>query len=331
MNNILPWQYSTWQSLQAYISSQRIPQAILLSGSPGLGKRRLADIYAAALLCLEPLPTRLACGSCNACKLLAADTHPDYLVLEPDEPGKAIGIDKIRQLIIKLALKPQFDAWRMVIVQPADLLNTASANAFLKCLEEPTERSCFMLITAQPTKLPATIRSRCQKVAFAAPDRLLAEQWLRQQGAAEDAGQLLRLAHGAPLLAKQYVDREIMLIRRDCFQSWQQLAFGKCSPLLVADAWQKQQNVEPDVLMDWQISWVMDIIKLVHRVDDSEIENQDFKTVLQKLAAKLTLAPLYHYYDKLLSGRALLATQLNRQLLLEQILIDWLQLNTGIA
>jgi DNA polymerase-3 subunit delta' len=329
MDSILPWQDSLWHSLHAYLDSQRIPQAILLSGAPGLGKRALADLYAAALLCLHPLPTRMACGHCAACKLLAAGTHPDYLVLEPDEPGKAIGIDKIRQLIVRLALKPQFEAYRMVIIQPADLLNTASANAFLKCLEEPTERSCFVLITAYPARLPATIRSRCQHIPCSAPDQKLAEQWLRQQGAGEDAGQLLRIARGAPLLAKQYADRRIMQIRRDCFQSWQQLAAGKLNPLSLAEEWQKQAEVEPVVLIEWLTSWVMDIIKLSHQVEATKIDNQDFKTVLQKLASGLTLTALYQYYDKLLRSRTLLATQLNRQLLMEQILIDWLQLNMG--
>ncbi|MDD4914200.1 MAG: DNA polymerase III subunit delta' [Methylococcales bacterium] len=330
MQDILPWQQSLWHALQGYIASQRIPQAILLTGSAGLGKRRLAELYTGVLLCLDPLPTHRACGACAACKLLAADTHPDYLLLEPEEPGKTIGIDKIRQLIVRLALKPQFEAFRLVIIQPADMLNKASANAFLKCLEEPTERTCFILISEQAAKLPATIRSRCQKIHCPAPDEKLALPWLEQQGVGEDAGLLLRIAHGSPLLARQYAERQMIQIRQGCFQAWRQVAAGKTGPLQLADEWQKQQNVEPAVLLDWQIGWIMDIIKLLQQTDAAEIANPDFKNPLQVLAGQLALKPLYLYYDTLLRHKALLATQLNRQLLFERLLVDWARLNTGL-
>jgi DNA polymerase-3 subunit delta' len=330
MNNILPWQQTVWQALQGYISSQRIPQAILLSGSAGLGIRQLADYYAAGLLCLAPDASRQACGHCTACKLLAAGTHADYQVLAPDEPGKAIGIDKIRQLIVKLALKPQFEAYRLVIIEPAEQLNVAAANAFLKCLEEPTERTCFILISGQPSKLPATIRSRCQKIACTVPDTEQAVQWLRQQGLGDEAGLLLRIAGGAPLLAKQYAERQILPLRNDYFHSWLQIAMGKGNPLPLADQWQKQQDVELSILFDWQISWVTDIIKLIQQADIADLDNQDLNTALRQLSSKLCLQSVFLFYDKLLRSRSLLATQLNRQLLLEQTLIDWLQLNAAV-
>ena len=324
---IFPWQQAVWRHLSDYIAQQRIPQALLLSGNPGFGKRHLADIYAGALLCVTPPAVGVACGVCAACKLFQAQTHADYMVIAPDEPGKAIGIDKIRQLTGKLALKPQYAAYRLVIIQPADSLNTASANAFLKCLEEPTERTCFILISDQAAKLPATIRSRCQIINVAA-DKQLAAHWMAAQGLAEHGEQLLKMAQGAPLLAKFYAEHKFMQQRQDFFQDCLQIAAGKSNLLLIAEKWQKQEIVELKILINWLSSWIVDIVKLKFQIDAAEIENSDFKNPLQELAERLELTRLYQYYDQLLRSRSQLATQANKLLLIESLFIDWSQLNT---
>lgn len=320
---VYPWQLEIWTHLLAYIGQQRIPQALLLSGPAGLGKRDLTEVYAGALLCHAPLAGGLACGLCHGCRLFQARTHPDFICIEPDEPGKGIGIDKIRQLIVKLALKPQYQAYRLVIVQPADGLNNAAANAFLKCLEEPGERTGFVLIAEQAAKLPATIRSRCQKIHLAPPDRQIAGDWLMQQGVKEDVEQLLNMAQGAPLLAKVYAERNFCQYRREFFDAWLQIAQGKTDLLAVADRWQKQEFIELFVLLTWLSTWVIDLVKLAHGVDNSKIVNTDFKKPLQALAERLELKDLYRYYDLLLGSRSQLSAQTNKQLLTERLLIDW--------
>lgn len=168
-NRLLPWQQQNWAHLCSYIAQKRIPQALLITGNKGLGKQQLADQFAVALLCATPQSDGTACGRCSSCLLVNADTHPDLIHIQPDEPGKGITIGQIRSLIIRLALKPQFEAYRVVIINPAEMMNNAAANAFLKCLEEPTERTAIILITEKPAKLPATIVSRCQKLAIATP------------------------------------------------------------------------------------------------------------------------------------------------------------------
>lgn len=322
-----PWQQAIWQHLAGYIEQQRIPQALLLTGVAGLGKRHLAEVYAASLLCQARGANGQACGSCAGCKLYQAQTHPDYLTMEPDEPGKAIGIDKVRQLIVKLALKPQYEAYRLVIFQPADALNTSSANAFLKCLEEPGERTSFILISDQPSKLPATIRSRCQKIHFERPDNQVVGDWLRQQGIKDDIDKLLRMAQGAPLLAKHYAEHQFIPIRRECFEAWRQVADGKGNLLAVAEQWQKQEAIDLSVLLAWIAGWLADMVKLAHGIDGADLENPDFKKSLQALAERLEFKRLYQYYDTVLNCRSQLATQINKQLLTERLLIDWSQLN----
>lgn len=324
---IYPWQQAVWRHLLGYIDLQRIPQALLVTGLSGIGKRRLAEAYARALMCHSPLNDYAACGQCQSCKLFAAQTHPDFLLVEPDEPGKAIGIDKIRQLIVKLALKPQFDTQRVVIISPADGLNNASANAFLKCLEEPTARTCLILLTEKPSRLPATIRSRCQVVRCEVPERNVAGQWLQQQGAGEHSDMLLSLSQGAPLLAREYAQQNFIAVRQDYFSAWVQVAEGKKNLVALAEQWQKPAGVDLNVLLAWMLGWVMDLIKFCCQIESDQLRNPDMKKPLQALAKRLELKRLYPFYDSLLIARSQLSTPINKQLLLEQLLISWSQLN----
>jgi DNA polymerase III subunit delta' len=325
---IYPWQQDNWRQLHGYMEQQRIPQALLFSGAAGQGKRHLAGYYARNLLCQAPLADKSACGHCVACKLFDAQTHPDFLMIEPDEPGKAIGIDKIRQLIVKLALKPQYDdAYRVVIIQPADALNTASANAFLKCLEEPTERTCLLLISEQPSRLPATIRSRCQKIDCATAAHGLAMTWLQQQGVEEHAELLLTLAQGSPLLAQHYAEQNMVQLRQQYFDAWLHVAQGKENLLTVAEYWQKQEKIDLAVVLRWMASWVADIVKYAYGSESPVLANPDLKNPLQALAERLELKRLYRFYDNVLTTKSQLNTQLNKQLMVEQLLISWSQLN----
>jgi DNA polymerase-3 subunit delta' len=328
LSTIYPWQQAIWQHLIAYLAQQRIPQALLITGVAGVGKRYLAEAFASAVMCHTPLSDFSACGTCQSCTLLAAQTHPDWLVVEPEEPGKAIGIDKIRQLIVKLALKPQFESYRVVLISPAEQLNNASANAFLKCLEEPTTRTCLILVTDKPSRLPATIRSRCQTLMCSAPEINLAKQWLEQQGVQQHSEVLLSLAQGAPLIAKAYADQDMLAIRQNYFEAWLQVAEAKKNLLQLAEQWQKPDALDLNVLLAWLQGWVMDMIKLAYQANDRQLHNPDMKKTLQALVKRLELKPLYAFYDSLLIARSQLSTPINKQLLLEQLLIRWSQLNT---
>ena len=325
---VYPWQQAVWEHLLGYISQRRIPQALLITGPAGIGKLQLATAFARSLMCQAPQADHTACGYCHSCTLFAAQTHTDFLTIEPDEPGKAIGIDKIRQLIVKLALKPQFETYRVVLITPADQMNTASANAFLKCLEEPTERTCLILLTEKPSRLPATIRSRCQTVQCSSPDRKVASDWLMQQGVKENTDLLLTLSQGAPLVAKAYAEQGLIGQRKAYFDTWLQIAEGKQNLVVISEQWQKPDVLDLSTLLRWMLSWVADVIKIAHSADPDSLQNPDIKKSLQALAERLELKGLYRFYDSLLTAQSQLSTQINKQLMLEQILIDWSQLNT---
>jgi len=321
---LLPWQHQNWEQLCNYRTQNRVPQALLISGKNGLGKRHLADLFAASLLCVKPQDNGLACGHCDSCHLLNAETHPDFIRINPEEPGKAITIGQIRSLVSRLTLKPQFESYRVVIVNPADLMNNAAANAFLKCLEEPAERSVILLITDKPARLPATIVSRCQKLAVAKPDKDIVAAWLNQQAAKDEPGLLLSLAQGSPLLALDYANNGTLKLRNDCFKAWMDIAKQRTHPAIIAEDWYK---LPESLLIFWITSWIIDLIKCSYQIRADKLYNPDLKDSLQELSQQLELKGLYKFYDLLLMRRQLLDTQINKHTMFEEILITWFELN----
>ncbi len=322
---VFPWQREIWERLQAYVTQERIPQALLLIGAPGFGTRSLADAYAALLTCETPA-YGFPCGACRACELQRAETHPDYLSIGVLEDKTDINVDQIRALIAKLMLKPQYARQRLVIIQPAEALNANAANAFLKFLEEPTERTSILLITEQAMRLPATLRSRCQKIVCPNPKPAIGEQWLREQGVLADHGELLRLAHGSPLLAKDYANQDLLAFRRAVFEDWRRAAEGNADMPALAEQWQKLEAERLAALLEWVSGWLIDMVKLAHAADVNCLSNPDLARQLSYYAERLNLIDLYAFYDSVIDGLRLLRTQANKQLLLERLLIDWRRL-----
>jgi DNA polymerase-3 subunit delta' len=325
--SLLPWLQQYWDHLSDYRRQNRVPQALLIIGNKGLGKQHLANQFAFSLLCTKPQGNGLSCGHCDRCLLLNAETHPDFIQIRPDEPGKAITIGQIRSLVNRLNLKPQFESYRVVIVNPADLMNNAAANAFLKCLEEPPERTVILLITDKPGRLPATIVSRCQKLAVAKPAKEIAHAWLNQQNVETLQGNvfiLLGLAQGSPLLALDYANDGMSTLRNDCFKAWMDIAKQRRHPVNIAEDWHK---LPESPLIFWITSWIIDMIKCSYPIKADWLYNPDLKEFLQELSQQLELKELYKLYDLILITRQRLNTQINKHTMFEEILIKWFELN----
>lgn len=318
---VYPWNASYWQHLTAYVEQNRIPQALLINGVAGVGKQQLALFFSQYLTCLDRQENTF-CGKCDSCKLFIANTHPDFILLAPEEPGKAIGIDVIRQLIIKLTLKPQYSGYRVVLINPAEQMNINSANAFLKCLEEPPERTVFMLLTEHMQQLPATIISRCQKLLLDSPDTVSASLWMQEQGITEQPELLLNLAQGAPLQAVTYAKENRLEQRQQCFDDWQAVILRDSCPVSLAEKWHK---LPATLILRWLISWVEDIIKCYFVAEPYFLSNDDLGRHLHVLAKRLDLKLLFDFYSLLLKDSYRFQTQLNKQLLFEELLISWSQ------
>lgn len=199
---LLPWHAGQWAHLRAARAQGRLAHALLLGGPAGTGRGHFARMLAASLLCPTPVSEDgSACGECASCRQFAAGSHADLFHAAPPEAGKALGVDRIRALIDSLHLTAGGEN-KVGLIDPADALTRSAANSLLKTLEEPPDGAYLLLVSARSGNLPATIRSRCQRVPFGMPDADQALAWLQQQHVSTPENWLAR-AGGAPLLARE--------------------------------------------------------------------------------------------------------------------------------
>jgi len=219
----LPWQQQQWRQLQVLLASARLPHALLLHGPDGIGKRQFAQALVRLLLCAKPGEAG-NCGRCHACDLSRVGNHPDWYALGPDGKAGRIRIDPVRELCRALAGTAQLSGNKAAVVASAELFNTNAANALLKTLEEPPPNTYLILLSHRPRLLAATVRSRCQAVAFGLPPVELAVDWLVAQGIAlEPAAAALSVASGRPLRAAEWLQGgqlEQLLAFRTAGQRW---------------------------------------------------------------------------------------------------------------
>jgi DNA polymerase-3 subunit delta' len=317
-----PWNLPLWRTLEA--ERGRMPHAILLHGPLGVGKKVFAQALAKSMLCETPTAEG-ACGRCKSCHWFDQGSHPDYKLIEPAEKsedddapakkgGRPIAIAEIRALGEFLALAAHQGGWRVVVLHPAEAMNVAAANALLKTLEEPPDNVLLLLVSHQPRRLLPTVLSRCRKVAVALPDRLLAIDWLRQQGQAEP-DVLLREAGGAPLVALEYADAE-RLARRKRFVDV--LAAPSASEL--SSLGQEFQH-RLDEAWGWLARWAHDLLRIRNHAEARYFPEHD--ATLARLAEAASLSGLLQLEQDLRLAGRWLRHPLNGQLLLESWLLRY--------
>ena len=324
--SIFPWQLDQWQHITDLKQKNRLPHALLLVGLEGTGKIKFAQALASALLCQLPGPTGFACGTCHACRLIEGKTHPNLLIVKPQDKSHIIKVDQIRELNEFLQQSALNGEYTIVIIHPAQVMNINAANALLKTLEEPANNSLLILVTPHSENLPRTIISRCQRLAFPKPKTEQALKWLRQElnDSGVDAELLLRLAHGAPLTAQQTAEDNFLPLRQEIYQTLPKL-LGK--PQSILHYAQSLQAHSPLQVIDLILSWVLDLLRLHLGASSMDIVNRDYAESLLALGKMTYLTPTTYYLDYLIALRKQLNTQiaLNKQLVIESALLKWME------
>ncbi len=324
MNTLPDWLEPAWKHLLQMTRQNRLPHALLISGADGLGKHLLADRLIAYLLCEQVRETGLACGACSACHWLHSGTHPDLIQVCPEEAGKAIKVDQVRQLGADLVMTSHSGRYKIALIQPAEAMNANAANSLLKTLEEPTVNTLLILLTAVPEQLPATIRSRCQKIRMECPSRQAAKAWLvEQQVEASTAMRYLAMSGGAPLKALTLAGTDSLAQRDSCLDELMAIYTGRQDPLMIAEKWAKEAASQRYRMQWWQ-QWIYSLIRWQQTgIADPEDEvAQKLRQIVEKVDCQL----LFALSDRLARALSGLTSGLNRQLLLEDLLIDWAQI-----
>ncbi|MCK5695487.1 MAG: DNA polymerase III subunit, partial [Desulfobacula sp.] len=160
----LQHQAKTVSELTHIIQTKKIPNALLFFGNENTGRKKAAFFFAKGCNCLKG--TELACNHCKSCRKIDADTHPDILCIDLVKNKKIISISQIREMGLTISSKPNEARFRMVLILNADLMNIQAQNALLKMLEEPPEKTFFILIATRISLFLPTIISRCRKIRF---------------------------------------------------------------------------------------------------------------------------------------------------------------------
>ncbi len=315
-----PWQSTDWSRLLADLCEERLHHALLLSGPSGIGKRLLAERLARSLVCATPAGGG-DCGQCRGCRLMQAGTHPDCLRIAPEEPGKQIRIAQVREELIDFVMRTASIATRkVVLIEPADAMNTATANCLLKSLEEPAPGTYLLLVTDTPARLLPTIRSRCRTVALRPPGWEEALQWLIARRGEANAEDLLGAASGRPLEAlrldgtdalRQF-DRAADLLLRSAYPDpWYSALAGEVADVDVHQllSWMQIYLGDLSRWMAWPASSRLPRALAVHEAMRTRVSEQSVARLLR---------------DTLRAARdARSTTNPNKTLLLESLLAGW--------
>lgn len=154
------------EALRTAAEGKGMSHAWLFTGPPGSGRSNAAIAFAAALQC-ETEGDVIGCGTCHACHTVLAGSHADVSVIRTEK--LSIGVDEVRDLVRRAALAPVGRRWQILVVEDADRLTDQACNALLKAIEEPTDRTVWMLCAPTVEDVLSTIRSRCRQVTLSTP------------------------------------------------------------------------------------------------------------------------------------------------------------------
>jgi len=320
---IYPWQQTQWNRLETAFANNRLPHALLLAGPAGLGLEHFAQCLVARWLCLDPV-AQTACGKCRSCQLFVAGNHPDINRVEPEETGKQIKVDAVRELLHFIQLSSQFARGKMVIIAPAEAMNRSAANSLLKTLEEPPAGSFFILVSHQPAFLPVTIRSRCQRLNFAPTHEDSALQWLGVSLAIDKtkAADILTLSHGCPLLAMSLVENDVVSKQSQVLSDLSKLDNSSSDVGGTAQRW---HDLGANEVFEWLQMFFASMARLkITGLQPSQAESVLVRD-LQRLANRLDLQVLMRGYDMAFQNyRAVTGPyNLNHMGLLEEFIVYW--------
>ena len=308
------WLGAEMTSLAAAYKAGRLPHGLLIHEAPGTGGDWLAKWVASLVLCHNA--ERAPCGACPGCHRVATAQHPDLVVLQPIEESKQIRIEQIRELSEELALTAHQGSYKVAVITPADTLNRFAANALLKTLEEPPARTLLMLVATQPSRLPATILSRCQRVRLRAPGRKEAVSWLEASRGPGDWNAVLDTLGEAPMLAAEVDPKALVEVGLEVRRTLEEATAGGGDPVATAERWTR---AELPLRLRCIENWLTERIR-AHSGSDEIFTKVGAAPYVPRPKAVLNMDHLFELVDGVRELKSALDSPINRGLALEALL-----------
>lgn len=341
-SNLYPWQQLAWAQIRQL--HPRWPHAILLHGPQGIGKTVFAEWLAQSLLCEAPQADGQACGSCDSCGWFAQYNHPDYRRLRPEimeselsetegeegsaaksgskstrAPSKEIVINQVRGLSEFLNISTHRAGLRTIVIYPAEAMNVAASNALLKSLEEPGPNTVFILVTHSMDALLPTMISRCHQFALPMPNTAEALAWLALQDIKKPE-QFLAEQGGAPLAAAAASESDSVVQQEEFLLQLQRPDLA--GALKLAD---KLQKTAISLLLSWMQRWLYDVFsfKLTGKIRYYPRYQKEIKQV----ASGMSMPAMLKLLDTNTQRRAVADHPLSAKLLIEEMLLEYIELS----
>ncbi len=306
------WLEPQMQPLRAAFAAGRMPHALLIHEAPGAGGEWLAYWTAQLVLCTER--ERAPCGQCPGCRAVMQRQHPDLMRLAPLADSRQIRIEQVRELSADLALTAHQGGYKVGIIAPADSMNRFAANALLKTLEEPPPATLLVLVASVPSRLPATIRSRCLRLRIAPPPRAAAVAWLESECGAADWAGVLEVLGDAPLIAAAADPATVVGTATEMRRELEGLCGGAGNAAESAERWSRSEL--PLRLVCFE-NWLTDRVRTGLGVPDALPE---VRAGAHSRSARLTIRETFELLDAVRELRSSFDVPLNRGVALEALL-----------
>jgi len=310
----LPWLEPQKTLLRGAYAAGRLAHAFLIHEARGAGGDVLASWVAQLVLCTDV--NHRPCGVCAGCRRAASLQHPDLITLELIEESRQIRIEQVRELSAELALTSHQGGYKVAIISPADALNRAAANALLKTLEEPTPRTLLILVATQPSRLPATILSRCQRIRIRAPARGEAVAWLQSIRGPAEWGAALEALGDAPLFAADADPKTVVEFACDTQRVLEETSSGRADPVVTAERWGRTDLPLRLLCIE---NWLTDRIRR-HFAGGTFSVEMTARVHLQRGPAIPSIRRLFGLMDAVQELKSSLDAPINRSLALESLL-----------
>jgi DNA polymerase III subunit delta' len=308
-----PWLTASAAALAAAHAAGRMPHALLVHEAPGTGGEWLAAWTAALVLCAAQATA--PCGQCASCRRVAALQHPDVSWLRPQDDSRQIRVEQVRELCAELSLTSHGGGYKLGVITPADALNRFAANALLKTLEEPPARTLLILVATEPSRLPPTVLSRCQRLRIRAPERAESIAWLVAVRGEADWDAALNTIGEAPMQAARGDPAELAEVGTEARATLDALATGRTDPVAAAERWARSQL--PLRLLCFE-NWLTERVRSGERAG-ALLAEMRAGPYLSGVAASLNIRELFGLIDEVRDLRATLDVPLNRGLALEAL------------